>query len=230
MFTAGAALLLLHAAQSPAPAARFLQPESFVNRGVPINVSVPAEIAQFGGLPSIAVAGETYRTNVEGLNAVRVERPGSATISVTLAAEGVTAGKLAPWLNALRLNLPTDRATLRLSAQAVVAGGVDGSAAAMIHRTGSSPELRLLMVPIRAAGGDLPLRFYGQDQMAAGDCPVWCRNAATGETRLLRTNPSGMVNLARVTPGVWQVLAGQVVQTPTSTTVNLASTTFEVGR
>lgn len=229
MFAFSAALILIQAAQSPAPAGGFLQPDSFVNRGVPINVAVPPELALLGSLPSIAVAGENYRTNLEGLNAVRVERPGSATISITLNVEGVASEKLAPWLDALRLNVPANRATLRLSAQAVVAGG-DGSAAAMIHRTGSSPELRLLMVPIRAAGGDLPLRFYGQDQMAAGDCPVWCRNTATGETRLLRTNPAGMVNLTRVTPGVWQVLAGQVLLTPTSTTINLASTTFEVGR
>lgn len=229
MFTAGAALFLLQAAQSPVPMAGFLQPSAFANRGVAMTVSVPQELSQFGGSPSIAIAGENYRTNLEGLSSIRVERPGSATVSITLDAEGVAREKLAPWLDALRLDIGAQRATLRLSAQAVLAGS-DGSAAGMIHRTGANPELRLIMSPVHAAGGDLPLRFYGENQMGAPDCPVWCRNAATGEARLLKTNISGMVNVARVSPGVWQAMAGQIVRGQAGTTVYLASTTFEVGK
>lgn len=229
MFTAGAALFLLQAAQSPVPVAGFLQPSAFTNRGVAITVSVPQVLSQFGGSPSIAIAGENYRTNIEGLSSIRVERPGSATVSITLVAEGVARETLAPWLDALRLDLGTERATLRLSSQAVLAGS-DGSAAGMINRTGANPELRLIMSPVHAAGGDLPLRFYAENQMGAGDCPVWCRNAATGETRLLKTNSAGFVNLARVSPGIWLSLAGQIVRTPNATTVYLASTTFEVTR
>lgn len=227
MFTAGAALFLLQAAQSPVPVAGFLQPSAFANRGVAITVSVPQELSQFGGSPSIAIAGENYRTNLDGLSSIRVDRPGSATVSITLVAEGVARETLAPWLDALRIDIGAQRATLRLSAQALLAGS-DGSAAAMIQRTGASPELRLVMSPVHAAGGDLPLRFYGADQMGAADCPVWCRNASTGEIRSIRTNTSGLANLAGVTPAVWQALAGQIVRTAAGTTVYLASTTFEV--
>lgn len=202
----------------------FLVPSSFsAEVGHSVSLALSPTRSEVALVPiSATVCGHETRKNYEAdLSNLRWDGPGSALAAVTFGPQSRQDGPLL--LSHFGLSGP-EQLTVIASATAAISGKSEG--VALLNRLGLPSELRLITSPIRAAGADVALRFYGFKEMVANNAPVLATHLATGVTTKLETDAAGIVNLARVKAGVWRVAAAQLHESK----LFLATITFEVTR